>query len=494
MSTIDLDEPPDEPPERRSNQHLPAPPEKELSGYIKHYWSLGFHDEGIARQCMDHFDIEKYGLSKYTIQQRRRKLGLKGTRQQAATWGDILPMYLKLRAKFPNMGARAMVTKLRQDYGIKVPEALLSQGFRLAEPDQVLRHKRKRFRRKRFWSAGVMDKWKRFGLWLHVGVDPFAGRIAWLKIWWTNRNPKLITSYYIEACRALGGIPLVTQSDPGSENYGIANCHTITRQRLDPSLEGTLQHRWMNKKAMNVKPEALWSLMRRNFTPGFEDVLDYGINMGLFTLGNPLEKLVFRWLAVPWLQAELDAWVKGHNSSPRRSDKHKILPHGIPDLIVSKPERFGTKDYKVLVTPALFDEMETTWAPADDPVFELTPHSFNMQASAIFLHMGSPEVDRDNFWMIYTDLLDGFKTMALYTDPAFHNLLANADDYFEVPMELIPDQQELRNGANVVGGALGYDYFGGLAVPPAMDTIELDPEEDIDPREYAVFTDDEDGD
>lgn len=48
------------------------------------------------------------------------------------------------------------------------------------------------------------------------------------------------------------GIPLITQSDPGSENYGIANCQTVTRQRLDPSLQGSLQHRWMNKKAMNV--------------------------------------------------------------------------------------------------------------------------------------------------------------------------------------------------------------------------------------------------
>ena len=49
------------------------------------------------------------------------------------------------------------------------------------------------------------DKWKRFGLWLHIGLDPFPGRIAWLKIWWTNRNPRLVTSYYLNASRAVGG-------------------------------------------------------------------------------------------------------------------------------------------------------------------------------------------------------------------------------------------------------------------------------------------------
>ncbi|KAJ7208648.1 hypothetical protein GGX14DRAFT_342364, partial [Mycena pura] len=72
--------------------------------------------------------------------------------------------------------------------------------------------------------------------------DPFAGRFHWLKIWWTNRNPVLITSYYLEAARKAGG----------NENNGIANVHSTIRQRLDPSLEGTLQHKWFFDK-MNIK-------------------------------------------------------------------------------------------------------------------------------------------------------------------------------------------------------------------------------------------------
>jgi hypothetical protein len=64
----------------------------------------------------------------------------------------------------------------------------------------------------------------------------------------------------------------------------------VTRQRLDSSLEGTLQHRWMDKKAMNVKPEAAWSGLRRHFTPGFEDILDKGINSKIFNLLDPLHR------------------------------------------------------------------------------------------------------------------------------------------------------------------------------------------------------------
>ena len=82
---------------------------------------------------------------------------------------------------------------------------------------------------------------------------------------------------------------MVTQSDPGSENYGIANCHTTIRQYLDASLEGTLQHRWMRNKS-NIKPEIMWSILRRTWSPGFENVLDYGLLHGLYDPDNTLEK------------------------------------------------------------------------------------------------------------------------------------------------------------------------------------------------------------
>jgi hypothetical protein len=52
----------------------------------------------------------------------REKLGLKGTIQQAATFETLAEIYIVLRSRFPSMGARRMVTTIRQDYSIKVPE------------------------------------------------------------------------------------------------------------------------------------------------------------------------------------------------------------------------------------------------------------------------------------------------------------------------------------------------------------------------------------
>jgi hypothetical protein len=53
-------------------------------------------------------------------------------------------------------------------------------------------------------------------------------------------------------------MPLVTQSDPGSENNGIANGHTLLCHMQDPALARTLQHKFKGQHH-NIKPEIFWS-------------------------------------------------------------------------------------------------------------------------------------------------------------------------------------------------------------------------------------------
>lgn len=92
----------------------------------------------------------------------------------------------------------------------------------------------------------------------------------------------------------LSGIPLITQSDPGKENNCTANCHTSIHHHLDPSLIHMLQHRWKREKN-NVKPEGVWSQYHQKFTPGFESILDYGVQNGLYDVNNHIEKYVLNY-------------------------------------------------------------------------------------------------------------------------------------------------------------------------------------------------------
>ncbi|KAF8990788.1 hypothetical protein BDQ17DRAFT_1393070 [Cyathus striatus] len=272
-----------------------------------------------------HIDTTRYGLGLTKFIEMREKMGLFRTRKQNHDVESIWPAMIRLRTQYPQAGAREMVSLLFHEESMAVSRRIVTSYFALYKPELVQQWHAQRLHRKRWWAAGVNDiiavdqhdKWKyKFGLGLHTSIDPFAGKIHWLKVWHTNSNPKLILSYYLESIENLGSMPLVTQSDPGSENFGLTNGHTFLCHYHDPALQGTLQHCWMHSKKN----------LRQRFTPGFEDILERGINedfyhpdhtieafvisyiIKYFLLINRCNSMVFQWVFIPWLQSELDGY------------------------------------------------------------------------------------------------------------------------------------------------------------------------------------------
>ena len=85
------------------------------------------------------------------------------------------------------------------------------------------------------------------------------------------------------------GIPIITQSDFGTENYGVANAQTVMRHRLDQGLTNTLQHRfaWGHN---NILSEIKWSVFHCDFSPGFKDILEQGVQSGWYDVNDALER------------------------------------------------------------------------------------------------------------------------------------------------------------------------------------------------------------
>ncbi|KAF8198902.1 hypothetical protein K438DRAFT_1966869 [Mycena galopus ATCC 62051] len=398
------------------NQHKPLPPEEEIRSAFEKYFELDLTDKEIAAHLESHYDTSKYGCSHHSVRKLRKTWGLKKTRQQKHTPETITAMVLDIKRKFPNRGTLAVRKNLRQEFKVRASENTVKTLLKQLEPEAVQQRRGKKFHRKRFYAAGVNDCWAqdqhdkwgpRFGLWLHNSIDAFIGFNNWLQVWWTNKNPRLVTKYFLGACRTLGAAPVFTQSDPGNENNGVANAQTIMRQTLDPTLVGTLQHMWKTKKN-NVKSEANWSVMRADLAPGLEDLFEFGAQSGWYDVGVPLQNLVFRWLAIPFVQVQLDIWVRHRNETKPRSDKHKVLPHGIPALMREKPEFYGLLDFKIPVSPEMLDEMEAQFAPSDHEVFQLTPPEFDHWANVYYEQMNTPLVTHESFWDVYRQLLEHF--------------------------------------------------------------------------------------
>jgi hypothetical protein len=50
-----------------------------------------------------------------------------------------------------------------------------------------------------------------------------------------------------------------------------------------------MQHRFTTGHN-NILSEIKWSIFRRDFSPGFEDILDLGVKNGWYDVNNTLEK------------------------------------------------------------------------------------------------------------------------------------------------------------------------------------------------------------
>ncbi|KAJ8072978.1 hypothetical protein PM082_019841 [Marasmius tenuissimus] len=245
------------------------------------------------------YDDKQYGLSWQSVKRARERLGLLSTRKQNVSDELMATKIAEIKRKQPGAGARAIVQSLRVKWNLKVPELRVAEFLKTVEPEAVQARKYQANKRRVYYTAGVMDvisvdqhdKWQRWQLYLHLGVEIYSGKLLWIKIWWTNRNPRLICSYYAHACRRLGGVPILTQSDPGTENYGIANFQTYVRQTVDPNpqLTGTLQHRWMKKHGHNIKPEIEWSVYRKTWSPAFEKLLNEGEQLRFYAPNDPDE-------------------------------------------------------------------------------------------------------------------------------------------------------------------------------------------------------------
>ncbi|KAG2339322.1 hypothetical protein BDR05DRAFT_951239 [Suillus weaverae] len=412
------------------NQNKPLPPLDEITPHILRFWKARLTDKAIVQELRKVIDTDRYGIRITKLKEIRSDMGLKRARQQGHSVETIHDAMVDLRQIYPHAGSREMISLLFHEREMAVPRSVMKSYFATYEPDL-------------------------FGLALHTGIEPFSGRIMWMRIWHSNKNPQLILSYYLDTLTELGHMPLVTQSDLGTENFGIANAHTLLHQWHDPALQGTLQHRWMRTKK-NVMPEIMWSQLRRHFTPGFKNLLDTGM--------------------------ELNVYKDRVNNTAKRRDRNKVLPHGIPDMIYNSPEDFGALDFKINIESDAIDHICRVYINPSHAVFDLVPLTLGHHLTFCYAHLGCPVITRDSAWRVYLDLLNAIQ---LSDDLPAEIITATHDN--ELPLlnnhEDLPFQDD-DNNSYYMGGVRG---GRGLDVShhTQLDALLADDEPDVQHTDAA---------
>ncbi|KAK6987744.1 hypothetical protein R3P38DRAFT_2805351 [Favolaschia claudopus] len=232
------------------------------------------------------------------------------------------------------------------------------------------------------------------------------------------------------------------------------------------------------REKKNVPPEISWRQLRHRFTPGFENILDHGVNNGWYDPNVLLEALVFRWVFIPWLQKELDAYRERVNNTKKRADRNKVLPIGVPNDMFEHPEDYGVLDFKIKVRKENIDRVREIWAPRDHEVFQLVPPSFAVIIARMYEEINKPEITRQNCWDVYLALLAKFHALDAVqgipenVDECWGRALTLAREDCASDIELMPNLQPLANDDDAIGDQGGF-YMGGVNNGKGLDTQQL---------------------
>ncbi|CAH1233546.1 Hypp786 [Branchiostoma lanceolatum] len=94
----------------------------------------------------------------------------------------------------------------------------------------------------------------------------------------------------MDAVCQLGGCPLLTRSDPGSENVVVAALQATFREHGDDDFAGSKSHQY-GRSVHNQRIEAFWSYLKPRLTYWIE-VFQGLVDEGEFEVGNFIQTTV----------------------------------------------------------------------------------------------------------------------------------------------------------------------------------------------------------
>lgn len=251
------------------------------------------------------------------------------------------------------LGYRQMHQRCIQ-MGIKVTRRTVSLVQKHLDPDGVELRKRNRLKRRLYYSRGPnwvwhidgYDKLKPFGFSIHGAVDGFSRKVLWLELCKSNKDPKVICSFYLQQVKSIEAVPLKVVGDRGTENVYIAAAQKYFCKSIQSFQYG--------RSISNQRIEAWWSILRRSCTNWWINFFKDLVEQGIYDLTDPIHVECIRFCFGNILRSDLNqVIVTWNNHRIRRgiNTHDQIRPNGIPNILYSIPVIFNRSigDYKFAV-------------------------------------------------------------------------------------------------------------------------------------------------
>ena len=186
------------------------------------YFRLGLKHQEIL-YCLAHFHDDIFSIQ--TLQRITQKRWLYRRKYNS----DILKVVEFVAAQCDSYGQmhgyRWMHAKCLQNY-LVVSQDTVRIIMHIVAPAGIEKRKTRRLQRRRYlnpgpnfvWHIDGYDKLSRYGICIHGCVDGFSRAIIWLKAYYTNHDPRVIASYFMECVQVKNTCPQRARADRGTEN------------------------------------------------------------------------------------------------------------------------------------------------------------------------------------------------------------------------------------------------------------------------------------
>ena len=193
----------------------------------------------------------------------------------------------ELRGSGSIIGYRAMHQRLTTDHELIVTRNIVRQVLKIRDPEGLQARSGHRLRRRSYttkspdylWHTDRYDKLKPFGFDVRGTIDGCRRKILLLKVSSSKNDPGIITKYYLDYARQIGGISHIIGADRETENGTITTTQKFFQRlaRDDFRAEKSFMY---GRSIANQRTSPWWGILRNWWINYFKDLRDAGLFCG----------------------------------------------------------------------------------------------------------------------------------------------------------------------------------------------------------------------
>ncbi|KAG1845558.1 hypothetical protein F4604DRAFT_1662541 [Suillus subluteus] len=399
------------------NQHGQCPPKSDQ--FVQKVLTQYHHDNITNRKKISHLLKAEHGItmSEATVSRRRQQFGLLGSNQSTRSLPNSTKRQLVLDqlAQDPlhRRGPRLVREAIVADTGNLLTREYVMNEMRRHEPDGFAQREPSRKKTSRQplvslgphhqWSGDGHDKLSKIGFPIWAIRDQWSGK--WLGMWVVpnNRLKTTIAYLYLSLVYEIGGMPLQTTTDCGSETtevYGFANA---LREIFSPNLptDELPAHRFL-KSVHNITIERGWLRVRVQWGDNVKIFWEAGEE--IYNDMDPRQYDLVQWLWPRLIQQELDKLKHRLNTHTVRYDRDKILPSGVsPNIAMSLHEDYDAEN---CLQPVDRDVVKNLMEEiGGEDLVRFVGSEYSVAAQSIFDNLGFTVLTFENVWQVFAAML-----------------------------------------------------------------------------------------